>query len=1340
MRPSIAQRESLVTPGNLAIMLGLFAVAFWVLKPTAAPGVSQLVSEGTNSAPDQLDLAYLKAEKSVGGTTDADVVRVFTILLRSGKLENARILLADHPSLEMDEALRFELELEMAAIDSPFAVQGLLQTFVDTPGLHSPHLLKRSTKLSLDAPQLETSLALFRLSAKSALPDTNKTSALYQQCGDYMSANAIPHMAITCYREGLEIAQRQEHQFSLRIALLPLLDVSDPARSILLDTLLDDAEASTAQSTELATVLLGVERPDLAFRIYARMALADPEGGEVWLPEAARWAQAAGKPADAAVFLEALAGFKTGGEKRDLEVRVEELLIAAGRSQEAYARMKRRINLDSTDLDALRQGIVFARQLGDPQQALAWNSLLLMQFPEDMDVLTLQRELALASGDLAQSREVGQRLLENSPNDMGTRRRLAQVSEWDGAPLEALDHWLAFAAERRQLETDEHLHALREIVRLGELTLQPAIAVQALRELTLISTPTLDDSNHLLSLYELDGRPEEGSIALQDILTLHGPQPPLYRILASHEYRHKRFQESLNAWRAYEKHAGATAEAILAQMELLWRLDRKGLAAKKAGHLRGHGYLSQASDYQLRLMAEISWRYRLPWLALGVQPRLDSIEADDQRLLFSRRSLDVLQQDGKDQLAITESLKLWESTNNPDFALLAMQLAVKIDSQPVLEQFSPQSPDAKSLKVRPVYWNQLAAIRLRAGNIKGARDAFDQALKLDRGNTESMAGLIWLAIGADEQAELHDALRAYKSQALIAPELWQAMAVGYLQLGAASSSIFWFDKLLAQVETDYGMLLTYADALEYAGRSAMARNVRQYTLQQLRPLLASGTQREQNLLLRQYMRLSSRYATVESNERLFDHLLTKDSDNPLYKVSLNNRTALEVIGAGTATDNDKKISPIDPDGLWREEMAISWLMSTQQFEHARLVMGRLHELRMQTPAWQRLALALKDNDQQTLQALIGAQGSLSIGNHILALRQVGREREAYAMARHALVPGARYPGFGVYDRRVVEDQFVSLRSLRPSYISGGVNTRYVGGLTIKDSSVNVRHSLLHSDMGFSLALRQRQLNSDEYQLDGLDEFSDIALSLHFGNSQRGGYLTTGLQSAENDNIGYGAGRYVLRHREGKNSATAEFAYNESVNYSPELLIAGAQHRFTLGYDIEFAQRNFINFRANATDINTRVERRKVAQGLGGSVELGVRGAFGNNTWTTSAQAGMQSHDREAELPDELSLSENSSLDGILAKKEKSLSFGGSLSRGSTVSGFPQVSSPRYYINARVGQSWPQNVLGLQLNAGAGIRVLGGDELSFSVAHDTQPTTQNSNESTSVGMHYRYHFQ
>ena len=1354
MQPSTAQRESLINPLSLALLAGLFAVAFFVLKPDAVPGLRSLdgkAASGEKSAVvDELSLAYLRAQRSSGKTDDASLVRAVENLVNASRYGDARKLLDEYPQLNIGESLRFELDLEYAAANSSTSLYATLQTLVDTPRLQSDKLLQRARQLgkSLDQPRLNAKLHM--LWAGSA-DSTEVSFARYVECGNYLAAINAPELARDCLASARQLADTRAQRFEVGLAMLPIVDTGSARQDALVQELVNDREIAPALLEPFADTLLQIGRPDMSYRIYARLALVKPAEASQWLPLAARWAEAAGRPAEAAVFLDSLAR-SSGADKPDAAERqqlfqkVETLLLAAGQTRKAYENIQARIRNNPGEVDVLKQGIVLARQLGESSQALAWNTQVLSFEPDNEDAVRLQRELAMAAGNLPLALRWAKRVVEQQPDSLAEREMLARITEWNGQPAEALIHWqwLARRAELADQQTagvrqkegapvttgaaipamgaalsedidptgqNARIKALREVVRLADITLQPGLAAQSLREITRLEAPGNSDVVRLVNLYDLEGRGDEAARALQEIIDTHGSSAFVLRTLASHEIHHHNHARSLAAWDQYVASFGHDAESTLSRMELLWRLDRKDEAADASEQLKGNSLLTSASDYQLRLMAEIGWRYRKPWLTLLVRPQLEALEVEDQRTLFGRRSLELLMETGKDREALAESMQLWNSTGSADFAFTAMQLAVKVGDKDVQQQFQPGSPGSESLQDSPVYWAQLATERLQRADAAGAISAYERALQIDPVHIESIAGLLWTSIGEQDEVRLMKLLQEHRQLAEQTPALWQAMAMGYLQMGAASASLQWFDRLLDQIEADYAMLLTYADALEYAGRSASALKVRQYTLQQLRPLLVEGTAEEQGLLLRQYSRLSARYAGVEPNEQLMTHLLKTDADE------------------GSEADD-----------LWRQDMAISWLMATQQFEHARLVMAQLHARRMQAPVWQQVALALNEEDDAALNALVQASGPLSVGNHILALRQLGNEREAYAMVQQVMRPGPRMAGVTLDDLRVAQDQYVPLRDSRPSFVSGAVDSRNSGKLNINESGVRVRHTFAGQNLGMSLDMTRRRLDSDRYDVAGNEEQDDVALSLYFGNTRLGGRVTSGFLRNGRDDLMYANAAFAAALRDRRSRVSTELAYNESVELSPELIIGARQHRVSVAYDADIGRREFVRVQADATEISSRVEQSKVARGLGGSVELGMRGSFGSNNWSTSVRAAHLEHDREAQLPDELRLTRNSTMDSVLAEEVQSLSLGASLSRGGINADFPQVSSPRYFLSASVGQNWPDKVVGFQLGAGAGIRVLGGDELSFSLSHDTQPTIRRSGDTTALGVNYRYHFQ
>ncbi|MFK7994631.1 MAG: tetratricopeptide repeat protein [Granulosicoccus sp.] len=1321
MSSSTVRRERLVGPLALVLLVGVLFLAFFLLRPSTVPGNKVMqwlesadTSEDFGLTLDELDLAYIQAKKASGDIDDSGIVRIVLALLRSGRSSEAKQMLGQYPGLDINTHSRTLIDLELAAAQSSVELAASLRGLLQHEHQHQTEVFERAVFLSQ---QLQQSTLTFELYKALAAGDSVQSEEVFRQCGLFMAARGMSSQSARCFQEAILAAPDGNDVFDNRRLLLAQYPLGGREQNALVDTLLNDADLEVGELEQLAPALLAIERPDAAYRIYARLALADKDNARRWLKNASTWAQAAHRPADAAVFLDSLASQSQGEERKEYLQEIISVLVAAGRSQEAFNRMRRQLSqqlaskpeLDEALDQQLAKGVTLARELGKTERALEWNTHRLTVNPDSKELLALQGELALAVADLSLALKSAKRSVSLSPESVDAREQLARVSEWAGKPVEASRQWLWLSNPDKQRDETMRRQALREVVRLGSVTFQSAVAARALRELTLLESPIEEDVLKLVALYEQEGLPGEASDALNDIMLVHGQSPFVQRTLAIHDHRHKRYAASLEAWQRYASSYGNSGEAVVYQMELLWRMDKPEAAVEIAHKLRGSTLLSQASDYQLQLMAEMAWRYDLPWLSKLVQPGIQALRESDMRTLYGRRALETLKEQGDDTIALEQAIKLWEGTGQPYFALSAMQLALKRDNQDAFNDFLPAQETPSALLTEPNYWLGIANMRVRNGDAAAATAAYERALKLDGRHIESVSGLLWLDIAQAPASRLQATLQRYKALAQNEPRLWQAMAVGYLELGAASTSVRWFDKFLDQIDTDYSMLLTYADALEYAGRAADAWRVREYTLFQLRPLLVDGVTKEQSLLLRQYARLSARYADANHNDALVQRLMNEAQ-------------------SGDLTDNEEVI--------WREDLSISWLMSTQRHEQARVVMTNLHSQRTQAPMWQRLALALKDKDKRAIEAIVQGNGPLSIGNHILALRQLGNDRAAYAMAQKALKPDALNPRVSPYELQAIAQQYADLQSSLPRYVSGSVQTRDIAGITTTERGVSIRHSFIRYPLGLGIDVSQRSMTTDQYNFDD-DELDDIALSLFFGSQKNGGRITAGFLS--DDQRAYGSAQWFARSQNDKRLYSTELAYREELTDSAELYLGARQNRASATLDANLGGLPFLRLQADARQINTRELGERFADGLGGQAELGVRGRIASNNWSASVQAGQIKYQRSDNLPDELNLRDASTVDSVLQKQAQRLSVGGSISRGALDKDFPSFNMPRYFLGARLGQSWPSRELGLSLGAGAGIRVLGGDELSFSFRHDAQGVSRSKGSFTSIGLGYRYHF-
>lgn len=1313
MPSSTAKREKLVGPLQLALIGVLFAVSFLYLLPKKDVFSITDADDKADEIPviGELDLAYLKARSASGEPSAQDTTRAVVALIKTGQIDTARTLLEEQPDVNLGERERFSLDLEMASVEY-YAAQNdaqrvskrlellnRIELLLVKPPLRSIDHLTRASTLSEQLDKPSTTIALYNLLAKQ---DSANASQWYAKCARGHAAQRNYLQATNCFSKAIDTADNSDDVFDLRIEKLHQVSASgNKLEQDSIITLLNTHQPLSNQQREtLATTMLANGRPDKAYLAFAELAKNDAPNKKAWLLKAAKWSQASNKPGQAARYIDQAAQLSSSEEKVQLLQRSQSMLIAAGDNEEALRRIAIRINNQPKNEALLREGIVLARQLGKVEQAAAWNNLLVQVNPTDIDAINAQIDLALVSSDFVSAKKWANHAVDVKPNSKDARMRLAQVSEWSGDPIAAQRQWQWIAANHPNSEN------LGQLVRLAELNRETDIAATNLRKLLLL-TPTDDEKiERLVKLYELEGKPLAAASLLNELQAKSGIRAYTQRELARLYQRHVLFPESLGAWDMFAEKFGRGTDETLNRMELLWRLKKPEPAAQIAKHLIGTSNASEATKYQIHLISEISWRYRMPELANLVKPHLESIEDEQETIVLGKRLVQSLEDAGKNKEAIEQATRLWQSTQSADIAFTAMNLAYKTDNLQGAEPFLLNSEETAELQKKPDYWNLAASIHQKNNQRDTAVAAYQQALALDENNASALSGLLWSYIDAQNIDAIAEFILQYKEKAETEPALWSPFGIAYLQLGLAEQSLTWFDRQLDRIEADYNMLLTYADALEYAGRAEPARKVRLYTIQKLRPVLAKGSASDQNTLIRQYAQLLNRYGSAEDKERVTELML---------------RTA--------SNQSDTK-------DFWREDIAISWLMATQRHEHARLVMSKLHHQRLEAPAWQELSLAMAADNVSQIHQVLNGSGKVSVGNHILALRQLGEDQQAFIMAKNA-----SYKAPSLSDRNIARGQYQAMRSERPRFTGGNHRQTTMNGLDIAESGLRIRHSFDSMNLGMAIDITQRDFSSDEFSLAENSAQSDIALSLFHGSRRFGGKVTAGYNSNETDSLVYALTQQHFRNLSGTRTLTAELAYNEQSTASALLRVAAKQNRATLGYEQALGHREYMRLQAGINDISTRVQEKRIARGLQARVEFGIRGAFGSNVWSTSVSANRSENDVASELPDELNLARGTSIESIISDRSTSLSFGASLSRGGTQGDYPQASSPRYFLNANLAHSWPDSNFGLQFDGGAGIRVLGGDELSIGFAHDTQPASESGteNDTTTFGVNYRYHF-
>jgi hypothetical protein len=170
--------------------------------------------------------------------------------------------------------------------------------------------------------------------------------------------------------------------------------------------------------------------------------------------------------------------------------------------------------------------------------------------PFDEEAYSMGYQIFLANRNLADARRVAQSAVQQQPQSMAWRRRLAEVSEWAGAPQDALAQWLAVA------QTTGSEAAWDATLRLSDSLYDQAVLRLALEHKLAGAPGNLPWLNRLLALHETAGAPAEAIALLQGRLAQRGLLQEAERV------------RELEALAGIQERAGRDADALATMLQL----------------------------------------------------------------------------------------------------------------------------------------------------------------------------------------------------------------------------------------------------------------------------------------------------------------------------------------------------------------------------------------------------------------------------------------------------------------------------------------------------------------------------------------------------------------------------------------------------------------------------------------------------------------------------------------------------------------------------------------------------------------------------------------------------
>ncbi len=1306
-------RQRLFGPAAIGGLGLTFVAAFVALAyvPRHSLGITSTADAHGTSAPDNVQVAYLRAA-AASESADMDVLfKSVLSLARDGRMEDAKSLMGTIPPASISNEQRAQLQLELrfgawrtAAPETAREKRGqlytALKTLRTTPAQHSTQALQTAVDASGMLQDAELIAEFHQLLART---DPSQGVHWLRSCGDALVAAGAQAEALSCYQDATALSTSPDERFKLQLLQLAIIDDERASRQLASNMI--TATGATPEDRELlAALVLGKGMPDLAALIYGELAAQQPARQEELLRKAARWAEASGDPAAAADWL---AQLDDGSDSTSSDIVAERkrLLVAAGESDALLELASWLVESAPQDKALVADAVSLAQSVGEFDQAIAWNERYLQGNSDDLDAVATAIELSMATGNLSSARHWAGIELAQKSDDTASLARAAQLAEWSG------DHQEALQLRQRIAEKGGTTSEWREVERLAVLLRMPATAAEALEHVALIREPDEALMSKLIAQHELVGLPKNAVRVIDAINTRYGASRWRLRERALLVQRHSDLEEALQSWETLAAHSGRDTEETLSRIELLWRLGRFEDALPLTRGLvelfKQQGPDPVPSEYQSNIVAELAWRYELSDVADLASQWMDEDFSADQRDKFAWRRIGTLDKAGLKLDASEEAENYWRATDQVDFLIAALRSSAETSDNARTRRLL-QLVEATELESQQNQRDVLsirAGLAIKAGNTSDARELYEQVRRIASDDSDALSGLLWLAIGQSDTAYLTRLLDENIASLSRDPGMWPAIAVALLRLGRSADSLPWFEKALTSVKSDYGLVLAWADALEQSQEVDKARRARRWAITDLRPRLVAGIRGHEGELIRQYGDALGRFASAEDNEAWMRLMLATDLD-----VSNHER-------------------------IWREDMAIAWLMATERHEYARVVMARQHGERLNQPAWQDLALALHANDRRAVLAVLESGDGLSAAGRMLALREVGRDADAFALALRTIENPP-----STHDLAVARTQYVDLRRYRPSHLTAGHSNVQIGSLSASESTFALRHAPGISGLGYALDIKRIDYASDRLANSALETRQRVQLGVFSDHSRQGMALYAGVDSDSQDSRLFAHGNWTLRDPHGRREIGLAIAWQEPADESSELRLVGKRDSLGITAEQVFANDAYVKLNAGAKRLSSRISDALLAKGIYTRAEVGIRRTAGSLAWGSSVSLASERNDRAERLPSEFVLGQGSSLNNVIAEERTTLSLNGSLARGGVGNHYPNMASPRFYINGSVGYAWPDERLGMNVNAGAGVRVIGQDELALRLKQSATLQGEDlAEDGRTLGIDYRFQF-
>ncbi len=542
-------------------------------------------------------------------------------------------------------------------------------------------------------------------------------------------------------------------------------------------------------------------------------------------------------------------------------------------------------------------------------------------------------DVFIANSNFADARRVAEAALEARPDDLDWRTRLIRVAEWSGDALEALRQWKIIAARRPSREVYEAI--LRLAPGLGD---EEAL-LDAWRFMANARALTRQELETVVTVFENLGRSEQAIAWLRE-LDARGRRADYLELIALTAERSGRPDLAIATLLELEKRAGLSLDQAMtlatlyfAQGNFIEALRALTRVAPKATD-QDYGYW--------RLVGDLAWRLGDDQAAADAYGKLD-VQKQLEPFEFVRL-LRILRETQAAQAARLAEAG-WRERRDPELFMLAAEFYASRRDRRALERLfaSVRAVDDGKFANNPYFFIVRSRFQLERGFAREAIADWRRALAIRPGDVELRTGLIFLLVETRSIDELRLVISAWRGESIRDRGYWPAFAAGYQALNEPRNALPYYRLALVDRPDDYLWLLGFADALEDAAEGGMAWRIRRHAWHAIRAKRAEDPKLlEVPEELLGYARLATRMAPGDQDMAVIRQVLKQG-----------------LIG-----------SPNPALDATARELVLAWAITAEQAPNAKAWMWTQYGRRLARPAYAEIAIALAENDLETLERLL----------------------------------------------------------------------------------------------------------------------------------------------------------------------------------------------------------------------------------------------------------------------------------------------------------------------------------------------------------------------------------